>query len=373
MRQLLTLLLPVSLALSGCTTWPDRIPHTEAQAAMAQVPGFASIRYWADAPAATFTMMREDIAVDATIARPDTLLALSGGADDGAYAAGFLKGWSDTGDRPQFTLVSGVSTGALIAPFAFLGSDHDDKLRAFFTEISRKDIYRQRGIVGLLTRPSAADANPLKLLIAQNIDSSLLDAIAIEHGRGRRLLVQTTNLDAARGVIWDMGAIAQSTHPHRLELFREVLLASASVPGLFAPVMIEVTGSDEERFSEMHVDGATTAGFLAVPESMALSRDHKSGTGQDRIFVIMNGRLRPQYELVEASIFPIITRALSTVLSAHDRSILVNVQNFAANNDIGFAMSYIGADFDFETDELFSQPYMNALYDHGIERGRAGD
>ena len=261
----------------------------------------------------------------------------------------------------------------MIAPFAFLGSDHDDKLRAFFTEISRKDIYRQRGIVGLLTRPSAADANPLKLLIAQNIDSSLLDAIAIEHGRGRRLLVQTTNLDAARGVIWDMGAIAQSTHPHRLELFREVLLASASVPGLFAPVMIEVTGSDEERFSEMHVDGATTAGFLAVPESMALSRDHKSRTGQDRIFVIMNGRLRPQYELVEASIFPIITRALSTVLSAHDRSILVNVQNFAANNDIGFAMSYIGADFDFETDELFSQPYMNALYDHGIERGRAGD
>ncbi|AKQ42978.1 conserved exported hypothetical protein [Aurantiacibacter atlanticus] len=373
MRQLLTLLLPISLALSGCTTWPDRIPHTEAQAAMAQVPGFASIRYWADAPAATFTMMREDMAVDATIARPDTLLALSGGADDGAYAAGFLKGWSDTGDRPQFTLVSGVSTGALIAPFAFLGSDHDDKLRAFFTEISRKDIYRQRGIVGLLTRPSAADANPLKLLIAQNIDSSLLDAIAIEHGRGRRLLVQTTNLDAARGVIWDMGAIAQSTHPHRLELFREVLLASASVPGLFAPVMIEVTGSDEERFSEMHVDGATTAGFLAVPESMALSRDHKSRTGQDRIFVIMNGRLRPQYELVEASIFPIITRALSTVLSAHDRSILVNVQNFAANNDIGFAMSYIGADFDFETDELFSQPYMNALYDHGIERGRAGD
>ena len=375
MRQLLTLLLPVSLALSGCTTWPDRIPHTEAQAAMAQVPGFASIRYWADAPAATFTMMREDIAVDATIARPDTLLALSGGADDGAYAAGFLKGWSDTGDRPQFTLVSGVSTGALIAPFAFLGSDHDDKLRAFFTEISRKDIYRQRGIVGLLTRPSAADANPLKLLIAQNIDSSLLDAIAIEHGRGRRLLVQTTNLDAARGVIWDMGAIAQSNDPRRLELFRRVLLASASVPGLFAPVMIEVSDG-AKSFAEMHVDGAVTAGFLAVTETMAISGGLRPEVEQDRIFIILNGRLRPRYEMVGASTFSIVERALDTVLSAYDRANLVNAQLFAANNNVDLAITYIGPDFDVETEELFSQPYMNALYEHGAEhgaeRGRTG-
>ena len=371
MLRLFALLLPLSLALGGCATWPDRIPRLEAQAEAAQLPGFESVRYWADAPPATFAAMREEMAISAPERRADTLLALSGGADDGAYAAGLLKGWSDSGERPQFSIVSGVSTGALIAPFAFLGSEYDESLRAFYTEISRKDIYRQRGIVGLLTQPSVADAAPLAELIAANIDGAILDAIALEHDSGRRLLVQTTNLDAGRGMIWDMGAIARSSDPRRLELFRSVLLASASVPGLFAPVMIEVSNG-AASFSEMHVDGAGTAGFLAVPESMAISGKMRAGAGQDRIFIILNGRLRPQYETVGPSTFAIIERALDTVLSAYDRASLANVQHFAASNDIGFAISYIGPEFDVETEELFSQPYMNALYEHGIERGRTG-
>lgn len=371
MLRLFALLLPLSLALGGCATWPDRIPRLEAQAEAAQLPGFESVRYWADAPPATFAAMREEMAISAPERRADTLLALSGGADDGAYAAGLLKGWSDSGERPQFSIVSGVSTGALIAPFAFLGSEYDESLRAFYTEISRKDIYRQRGIAGLLTQPSVADAAPLAELIAANIDGAILDAIALEHDSGRRLLVQTTNLDAGRGMIWDMGAIARSSDPRRLELFRSVLLASASVPGLFAPVMIEVSNG-AASFSEMHVDGAVTAGFLAVPESMAISGKMRAGAGQDRIFIILNGRLRPQYETVGPSTFAIIERALDTVLSAYDRASLANVQHFAASNDIGFAISYIGPEFDVETEELFSQPYMNALYEHGIERGRTG-
>ena len=370
MRRLLALLLPLSLALGGCATWPDRVPRLEAQAEAAQLPGFESVRYWADAPPATFATMRDKMASNAPERQADTLLALSGGADDGAYAAGFLKGWSDSGGRPQFSIVSGVSTGALIAPFAFLGSEYDERLRAFYTEISRKDIYRQRGIVGLLTQPSVADAAPLAELIAANIDGEIFDAIAIEHDSGRRLLVQTTNLNAGRGVIWDMGAIAGSSDPQRLELFRRVLLASASVPGLFAPVMIEVSDVSA-NFAEMHVDGAVTAGFLAVPESMAIYGKMRPGPGQDRIFVILNGRLRPRYEMVGLSTFAIVERALDTVLSAYDRTSLANVRNFAANNSIAFAISHIGADFNVETDELFSPVYMNALYEHGLERGRA--
>lgn len=369
MRFLFALLLPLSLALGGCATWPDRIPRLEAQAEAAQVSGFESVRYWADAPPATFAAMRDEMAESAPERPSDTLLALSGGADDGAYAAGFLKGWSDSGERSQFSIVSGVSTGALIAPFAFLGPEYDESLRAFYTEISRKDIYRQRGIVGLLTQPSVADAAPLSKLIAANIDDPILDAIALEHDRGRRLLVQTTNLDAGRGVIWDMGAIARSSDPRRLELFRSVLLASASVPGLFTPVMIEVSDGDT-TFAEMHVDGAVTAGFLAVPENMAISGEMRPGAGRDRIFIILNGRLRPRYETVGPSTFAIVGRALDTVLSAYDRASLTNVQHFAASNKIGFSMTHIGADFDVETEELFSPTYMNALYEHGVERGR---
>ncbi|MXO49272.1 alpha/beta hydrolase [Erythrobacter vulgaris] len=371
MLRLFALLLSLSLALGGCATWPDRIPRLEAQAEAAQLPGFESVRYWADAPPATFASMREEMATGAPERRADTLLALSGGADDGAYAAGFLKGWSDSGERPQFSIVSGISTGALIAPFAFLGPEYDESLRAFYTEISRKDIYRQRGIVGLLTQPSLADAAPLTELIAANIDEAILDAIALEHEKGRRLLVQTTNLDAGRGVIWDMGAIARSSNLRRLELFRSVLLASASVPGLFAPVMIEVADG-QTKFAEMHVDGAVTAGFLAVPETMAISSEVRPGFGQDRIFIILNSRLRPRYETVDPSTFSIIGRALDTVLSAYDRASLANAQHFAANNNVDLAISYIGRDFDVETEELFSQPYMNALFQHGVERGRTG-
>lgn len=370
-RRLLSVFLPLSLVLGGCAGWPDRIPRTEAQAEQAQVPRFAAIRYWADAPSTTFAAMREEMARGVSASVPPVLLALSGGADDGAYAAGFLQGWSESGERPQFAIVSGVSTGALIAPFAFLGSEYDASLRAFYTEISRKDIYRERGIVGLLTQPSVADSAPLARLIADNIDEDLLAAIAAEHSKGRRLLVQTTNLDAGRGVIWDMGAIAQSPAPDRLELFRRVLLASASVPGLFAPVMIEVA-DNSARFGEMHVDGAVTAGFLAIPETLAISGKVLPPTGQARIFIILNGRLRPRYETVDPATFSIIGRALETVLSAYDRASLANVQNFAASNDIDFAMSYIGPDFDVETEELFTPSYMIALFAHGVERGRAG-
>lgn len=363
-------LLPLALALGGCVTWPDRIERTPTQAAQAQLPGYSDIRYWADAPATTFDAIERDMTAQQVEPLPAALLALSGGADDGAYAAGFLKGWSDSEQRPQFTIVSGVSTGALIAPFAFLGSEYDEQLRQFYTGISRKDIYRQRGIVGLLTQPSVADTTPLAELIATNIDETLLAAIAREHAQGRRLLVQTTNLDAARGVIWDMGAIASSEAPDRLNLFRRILLASASVPGLFAPVLIDVTDGTGQ-FAEMHIDGAATAGFLALPESLLAAGGEGSVSGQERIFVILNGRPRPKYELVQPSTFAIIGRALDTVLSAHDRASVLAVQQFARANGIEFNVTFIGPEFDNESEELFSQTYMNELYLHGVIRGQS--
>ncbi|OBX19571.1 hypothetical protein A9995_07445 [Erythrobacter sp. QSSC1-22B] len=368
MRRTTALLASLALALGGCATWPERIVHTGVQAEQAGVPGFPSVRYWADADATVFDGMRAEMANEAQSSRPGAYLALSGGSDDGAYAAGFLKGWSGTGKRPEFTIVSGVSTGALIAPFAFLGPEYDDRLRGFYTGVTRKDIYRQRGVFGLLTEPSIADTAPLAQLIARNIDEPLLEAIALEHREGRRLLVQTTNLDAARGVVWDMGAIANSTNPRRLELFRNVLLASASIPGLFAPVMIEVS-EGEQSFREMHVDGSATAGFLAIPESIISRGGSEGRPTRDQMFVILNGRLRPEFKLVEPATFAIISRALATVLSAHDRATLLNVQNFARDNGIAFRFSSIGPEFEVETEEQFSQSYMNELFEYGLGRG----
>ena len=358
------------LLLGGCVTWPDRVPHTAMQARTAIVPGYEDIRYWANAPTATFAPFRATVARQRPAGATDTLLALSGGADDGAYAAGLLKGWSETGERPEFTIVSGVSTGALIAPFAFLGSSYDDRLRRFYTGISRSDVFRRRGLVGLVTQPSVADTEPLRRLIAANVDERLLVAIAAEHRRGRRLLVQTTDLDAARGVVWDMGAIAASARPDRLALFRRVLLASASVPGLFTPVLIDVA-SGGSAFKEMHVDGATMAGFFTLPQSLLAAEDDTAplpdGT---RIFVVLNGRLSPEYEVVEPSTFAIVGRALSTVLAAYDRASILNVQQFAARRGVALSVTWIGDDFARTSDVLFSREYMAALYDYGVARGR---
>ena len=155
---------------------------------------------------------------------PLALLALSSGSDNAAYAAGVLEGWTRAGNRPDFTVVTGVSAGALTAPFAFLGSEYDARLRRLYTSITQKDVYVRRGVGGLISGPSLADTGPLRTLIAANIDATLVERIAAQHARGRRLYIMTTNLDAGRGVVWDMGAIAASKSPRRLELFRDCLL-----------------------------------------------------------------------------------------------------------------------------------------------------
>ncbi len=180
-------------------------------------------------------------------------LAVSGGGDDGAFGAGILVGWSKSITRPKFKLVTGISTGALIAPYAFLGAAYDAKLKAAYTTISTKDIVK---IPGLPTLGSEAltDSSPLALRIAKDVNEEMLADVAAAHRRGRRLYIGTTDMDAQRFVVWNMGAIAASGHQGALDLFRKVMLASASIPGVFPPVYIEVE-VDGQIYDEMHVDG----------------------------------------------------------------------------------------------------------------------
>ena len=157
--------------------------------------------------------------------RNAAVLALSGGADDGAFGAGLMAAWTARGDRPEFQTVTGVSTGALSAPFVFLGPDWDDELRRVYGGFPPDRIFATRFLVDILPRASAADSAPLAALIAEFVDERFLALVAREHRRGRRLLVQTTNLDAQRAVIWDMGAIAASGAPSQIIL---LMLPSAA-------------------------------------------------------------------------------------------------------------------------------------------------
>lgn len=302
--------------------------------------------------------------------KPPSMLALSGGGDDGAFGAGYLVGWSARGDRPSFDVVTGVSTGALIAPMAFLGARYDKALKRFYTETSEGDIYVAKPILAGLFGDSLVDPEPLRRRIAETVDRKLVRAIALEHRKGRRLLVVTTNLDAQRPVIWDIGAIALTGTSQALSLIREILLASASLPGLFPPVYIDASAVSGRSLRELHVDGGTTMQILAVPESFLVHDDGlQCGPSLD-LHVIVNGRLTPEFVVVEGSTFPIAERSLSTLLKGYTKLSLATARALAENKQLTLDVAAIGSDFEAPTHRKpFDPVYMGRLFDYGLKKG----
>ena len=248
----------------GCVSLQVRYPLPEHLLDQAQVADLPGIRAWGDTLSeslekSAIESIRQEMAANHGKLEPEAnFLALSGGGGDGAFGAGILCGWTEAGTRPRFKLVTGISTGALIAPFVFLGPEYDAKLKEAYTTISDKDIYKVPGKLKLILNlgriEGVASTEPLAELLTHLIDDQMIQKIAAEHYKGRRLLVGTTQLDAQRQVIWDMGAIAASGHPDAPKLFRQVLRASASIPVAFAPVYIKVKAGGQE-YDEMHVDG----------------------------------------------------------------------------------------------------------------------
>lgn len=359
----------MSLALAACATMPARTPYTPGDLARASVLPGQTVRFWGQGDDDAYRLwseaLRKDRAASGLVA-PRTLLALSGGSDKGAFGAGLLASWSRTGARPEFDIVTGVSTGALIAPFAFLGASQDAALTAIYTNIGRQDIFRPRPLNGLFGGPSLLDSKPLARLIARYVTPELLGQIAAEHRRGRRLLVMTTQLDAQRGAIWDMGAIAASASPERLVLFRQVLLASASIPGAFPPVLIDAT-IDGRQISEMHVDGGAIGGFFTLPIGIVMTVAPGPQTGA-AIFLVYNGVLEPDFEIVKPRTFSVMSHALSTVLGQLDRNNVEGLRAFAKERKAPFYVCALApSDLDKEA-PLFDRKNMRALYAIGERR-----
>jgi hypothetical protein len=259
-------LLIVASGLSACsqTLVFNSVPRaTVERAELVGFNGFSGIRVWGDAAAAELKLVTAERMNTRDL--PVSYLALSGGSSDGAYAAGLLTGWTMAGTRPQFAVVTGVSTGALAAPFAFLGGSHDVGLREIYTQYSTSDLGTPQVFSALLGGSSIIDSSGLENLLAHYVDAQLLAVIAREHNKGRRLLVATTNVQAERQVIWNLGAIAASGQPDAAALFRRVLLASAAVPGVFPPVLIKVKVNGRD-YQEMHADGGTVGQVFFVSQ-----------------------------------------------------------------------------------------------------------
>jgi len=303
---------------------------------------------------------------------PAHYLAISGGGDNGAFGAGLLVGWTEAGDRPMFKLVTGISTGALIAPFAFLGPKYDAKLREVFTTISPDDVYESRGYLEILFSDAAADSAPLWNLVSRVADQDMLDAIAVEYAKGRGLLVGTTDLDARRAVVWNIGAIAESGHPKALELFHSILIASAAIPGAFPPVMFDVE-VDGTPYQEMHVDGGTMAQTFVYPPTVNLAEVVKqAGIQRERhLYIIRNAGLDPAWASVERDIFSIAGRAISSLTHTQGIGDLYRLYVQAERDGVDYNLAFIPSDFKLVHEEEFDTEFMRQLFDHGYELSKA--
>jgi predicted acylesterase/phospholipase RssA len=369
MRRVVLLLL-LAFTLGACATIA-RVPAPPVETLEeVSVLGIRHARFLPDGPPGPMLeAAREARARAVGRTGPRHFLAISGGGDDGAFGAGVLEGWTARGDRPEFDVVTGISAGALIAPFAFLGPAYDPALRSVFRDVRPTDLLLLRRILGaLLFDDSLADTSPLYRLIARHADEDMLRAIAAEHARGRLLLIGTTNLDAQRPVVWNMGAIAASGHPGALNLFRQILLASASIPGAFPPVMINVEQGGR-RFQEMHVDGGAVVQIFLYPPSLVLPAE-----GQERwVHALRNGRTAPMPNgAAERGLFSISTRAVRTLLHHSGVSDIQRLYLVSQRDGMRFRLARIAPEFTAERREPFDPGYMRALYAHGVEFGRSG-
>ncbi|MBV8392661.1 MAG: patatin-like phospholipase family protein [Alphaproteobacteria bacterium] len=304
-------------------------------------------------------------------------LAISGGGDNGAYGAGLLTAWTELGTRPDFKAVTGVSTGALIAPFAYLGPAYDKDLERFYTAIGQKDVMLSRGLISGVLGESLFDSTPLLNLIRSALTPRMVGEIGREYAeRGRLLFVATTNLDVPVGVMWNIGGIAASGNERAAELIARVLLASASIPGAFPPVMIDFEESGQ-RFQEMHVDGGTVAQVVFYPPSFSVTDLPPALTEEDgrisravlgrkrRLHVIRNSRSGAEFESVNRRTLTIAGRAVSTLINAQGIGDMYQLFVVCQRDGVDFNATWIPPSFTDKPAEPFERGYMNRLYQVG--------
>lgn len=369
--------------LVGCGSIARKPAVPEGLTAKAVIPGMPDVRYRVGID--TAALRRDAIAsfwreMDLFKAQghtgplpPANFLVISGGGDRGAFGAGLLNGWSEAGNRPEFKLVTGVSTGALTAPFAFLGPAYDDRLKRLYTTLSPEDIIKKRWILAALTADALADNSPLWRLIEQEIDQSFLDAVAVEHKKGRMLLIETADLDARQSVLWNMTKIAASGHPQALHLFRSIMIASAAIPGAFPPVMIDVEANGQ-AYQEMHVDGGTMSQLFMYPPGLHVKEESmKAHVSRERnVYIIRNARLDPEWASVERQTMSIAGRAISSLIQTQGIGDLYRAYVITQRDGVNYNLAYVPSSFDAPHREDFDTEFMRALFHTGYDMAAKG-
>jgi predicted acylesterase/phospholipase RssA len=379
-----TLVRPICLGLcillGACSSVAPRSPVPDEAVDKARIEGIPTARFWGDDVSPhledemnTLTPQQVSDGFPALYAQPHNYLAISGGGADGAYGAGLLLGWSERGDRPEFQMVTGISTGALTAPFAYLGPDYDEQLKAVYTTTSTQDILSPRRILSLLSADSAADSAPLREMLEKYVDDAMVEAIAREHQRGRALYIGTTDLDYMRPVIWDVGAIAASGQPGARQLIHKILLASASIPAAFPPVRIDVVVGDAS-YQELHVDGGTATQVFAYPAATDWARllQILEVPGTPSVYVIRNARVSPTRNVVDLKLGQIAAQSIAALIRTQGVGDLYQIYALSRRDGIDFKLAYIPEDFPGKPNELFDPDYMRELFELGRKNALDG-
>ncbi len=372
-----------TVLLVGCAVLRPHSPPPQKLEPLVQIPGMPDVRAWGDEFSPVFQK-------DALVAREQekqsglfekqpivNVLAISGGGGDGAFGAGLLCGWTTSGTRPSFKLVTGVSTGALTAPFAFLGPAYDEKLKQAYTTITGRDIFLMRSLLAILLRPDSIGLNdPLAKLTAEIVDEKMLADVAAEHLKGRRLYISTTALDAQRPVVWNMGAIAASGQPNALSLFRDIMVASAAIPVAFPPVFLKVE-ADGRRFDEMHVDGGVMNqvflyGSMLNPQEFRENSNDGKPLREASVYIIRNSQLRPDWQDVNPRLHSIGPRAVSSLIRAQGFGDLFRIFTTARRDQLDFNLAFIPDSLDTNREDEFDNRVMNLLFNAGYDLAKQG-
>lgn len=292
-----------------------------------------------------------------------SVLCLSGGGAYGAYTVGVLYGWSCQGTRPCFDVVTGISTGALIAPYAFLGSSYDQQIKELYTTMDARDIYRLKPVTGVFSE-SFATNRPLARKLSEQVTPQMMAAVAHEHAKGRRLYVGTSEMEGHRFVVWDVGAIASGGRPEDLELIKKILLASTAIPGLFPPTRIPVTVNGE-CFTELHVDGSVSQSvFFRAPA------DQPGQSPQDvQVYVIVAGKLFADKDTITPRSLSIAFQNLQTFSFAHTRGDLFRIWSTCQLTGRGFQMTSLPVSYPAPASMTdFDREEMTGMYQEGVRQ-----
>jgi predicted acylesterase/phospholipase RssA len=370
----------VVTTLSGCISAHRGDPLPEALGDEAQIAGIPYARFWGDEPLPYedkwLTASEEKLATyfSGIMNCEHTYLALSGGGPNGAFGAGLLGGWTAAGTRPEFTIVTGISTGALIAPFAFLGPKYDAQLKEIYSLYGTDDLVKKRSRLRFMARnASALNVDRLKALLAKYYDEDFVNEIAAETRTGRILLIGTMNLDAGRPVTWDIGRIANSDHPNRVELIQRIILASCSIPLAFPPVFFEVEANGQ-MYDEMHVDGgianqvflySANMNWAGIMETLRIK-------GTPNVYVIRNASWDPEWKSVKPALMPIAGRSVNSLLRTQGIGDAYRIYLEAQRDGLNFNLASIPSDFSKESKEAFDPEMMKELYTLGYEMAKQG-